>query len=285
MTVGGTIIRSNQVGTVILPLINGIQLTLSNIAFVTECDSNLISLGHLQETDISYHNHSEQILLRQVGETIGSATRKKNPFILNTQTSSRKRMLVKGQSRPTYLLSKNPQIKLWHRRLRHASNARVMEISKLDNEINITIEDDLLTENLSSDSGMDDKDRCKDMGQTLNANNKHERLSPLMAIINNPDNSEIKKLWDSYIKSKHTKIVRHKKMTPTTRKLQEIHANLWESHDSSSLSGKTYIGLLLDKFIQKSWILLLKSKDELFNAFKLWLSCTEEASGKKLGCL
>ena len=84
MTTGGTIIRSNQVGIIILPLINGIQLTLSNVTFAPEYDSNLISLGELRETDILYYNYLEQILLKQVGKTIGSATRKRNLFILDT---------------------------------------------------------------------------------------------------------------------------------------------------------------------------------------------------------
>ena len=45
VTARGTIIRSSQVGTIILPIENGLQLTLSNVAFTPECDSNLISLG------------------------------------------------------------------------------------------------------------------------------------------------------------------------------------------------------------------------------------------------
>ena len=73
-------------------------------------------------------------------------------------------------------------------------------------------------------------------------------------------------------------------MTPTTRKLQEIHVNLWGSHDLLLLSEKTFICLLFNKFTLKSWILLLKSKDEFFNTFKLWLLCAEKISGEKHGC-
>ena len=88
------------------------------------------------------------------------------------------------------------------------------------------IENDHSIKDLSSNWGRDDKDKYKDLWQILIANDKHERLSSLMAIINDPDNSEIKKLCDPYIESKHTKIVKYKKMTPITRKLQEIHVNL-----------------------------------------------------------
>ena len=73
-----------------------------------------------------------------------------------------------------------------------------------------------------------------------------------MTIINNLDNSEIEKLYDPCIESKYIKISRHKKMTLTTRKLDEIHADLWGPYDPLLLSGKTYVGLLLDEFTQKS---------------------------------
>ena len=74
-------------------------------------------------------------------------------------------------------------------------------------------------------------------------------------------------------------------MTPTTRKLQEIHDDLWGPHDPPSISGKHYVGLILDEFIQKSWILLLRSKDEFFDAFEHGLPRAESSSGEKLGCV
>ena len=47
VTAEGTIIRSSQGETIILPLENGLQLTLSNVVFTPQCDSNLISLDQL----------------------------------------------------------------------------------------------------------------------------------------------------------------------------------------------------------------------------------------------
>ena len=96
------------------------------------------------------------------------------------------------------------------------------------------------------------------------------------------DNFE--QLCDSCIESKHTKIIRHKKMTLTTCKLQEIHADLWGPHDPPLLSRKFDVGLLLDEFTRKSWVLLLQNKDEFFDAFKLWLP-RAKACGEKLGYL
>ena len=137
ITAGGNIIRSSQVGTVTLLLENGSNLTLTNVAYTPECDSNLISLGQLRETGISYHDHAECMVLKQEGKTIGLATRRKNLFILNTQTAPSKTMLVKGRGRPTYRLSSNPQIRLWHQRFGHASNARVIQASKLVDGIDL----------------------------------------------------------------------------------------------------------------------------------------------------
>lgn len=137
---GKNIFKSNQVRIVTFSLKNSSELTFSNIAYALECDSNLISLGPLQKTGISYHNELKYMILKQGGKTIGLVTRKKNMFIPNTQIPG-KTMLVKGRGRPTYLLSTNPQIKFWHRRLRYASNAKVVGTSKLTNGIDIKIED------------------------------------------------------------------------------------------------------------------------------------------------
>lgn len=58
-------------------------------------------------------------------------------------------------------------------------------------------------------------------------------------------------LCDACIESKHTRIVKSKRMTPTTRRLQEIHADLWGPHDLPSLSGRNYIALFLYEFTRK----------------------------------
>lgn len=87
----------------------------------------------------------------------------------------------------------------------------------------------------------------------------------------NETSEATERLCDTCIESKHTRIIRHKKMTLTIRKLQELHADLWGPHDPPSISRKSYVGLHFDEFTRKSWILLLRSKDEFFDAFKYWL--------------
>ena len=70
-----------------------------------------------------------------------------------------------------------------------------------------------------------------------------------MAIISDCNNNEIEKLYDSYIESNHTKIVRYKNMTPTTKKLQVFHVNLWRPHDLFWLSEKIYVSIFIEEFI------------------------------------
>lgn len=74
-------------------------------------------------------------------------------------------------------------------------------------------------------------------------------------------------------------------MTPIVQKLEEIYANFWGPHNLPSIYEKSYIGLMLNKYIQKLWLLLLKSKNEFFDIFKQWLLQTKTSSGQKLGYL
>lgn len=59
----------------------------------------------------------------------------------------------------------------------------------------------------------------------------------------------IKDFCDICIKSKYTKIIKNKAITPQIQKLKEIHANLWGSNNLPSIFEKNYIGLLVDKYI------------------------------------
>ena len=196
-------------------------------------------------------------------------------------------MLVKGRGRPIYLLSKNLQIRLWHHCLGYASNARVIEALKLTNGIDITIEDD--QQSLEGCFSSDSEKNNEDNSSEPSLDRIDILFTPTTTLLNkmtsttNHDNS-VKQLCDPCIESKHTKIVRHKKMTPTTRTLQEIHVDLWGPHNPPLLSERMYVGLLLDEITRKSWVPHLRSKDEFFDAFKLWPPYAE-ACGEKLGCL
>ena len=109
----GDIIRLEQVENVVLFFENSSQLTFANIAYTPECNSNLISLGQLQETSILYYDYPKYMILKKSGNVISFAIRKKNCFVLDIKPY--KAILTKRRGRLTYLLSKNPQIRLWHR--------------------------------------------------------------------------------------------------------------------------------------------------------------------------
>lgn len=79
------------------------------------------------------------MVLKQKRKIIKSAIRKKNPFVLDTKIG--KVTLIKRKSRLTYLFNENSQIKFWYRRLEYASNARVVQTSKLTDSIDIIIDE------------------------------------------------------------------------------------------------------------------------------------------------
>lgn len=98
-------------------------------------------------------------------------------------------------------------------------------------------------------------------------------------------NIEIKtELCNIYIKSKYIRIVKSKKITLIIQKIKEIDTDLQGPHNPTSLSEKNYIALLFNKYTQKSWMLLLKLKNEFFDLFKLWLSQADANEGK-VSCL
>lgn len=88
---------------------------------------------------------------------------------------------------------------------------------------------------------------------------------------------------DPCVETKHTRIIaHHKKMTPATVKLEQLHCDLWGPHSPASWADNSYVGVLIDELTRKSWVLFLKSKDGFFDASKLWLPRAESFSGCKL---
>ena len=105
------------------------------------------------------------MLLKQGGKTIKLAIKKKNLFILNIQILG-KTMLVKERRKPTKFFSKNPQIKFWHRRLGHISNAKIVGASKLTDSINIS-EEDHIEEEFSSNFEKDNERENLELPTTM----------------------------------------------------------------------------------------------------------------------
>lgn len=118
-------------------------------------------------------------------------------------------MIVKGKGHPNYLLSQNSQIRLWHRRLGHASNAKVIQASMSVNVISLG-------------------EVSKRWVALLRLRERRESDTKEPIVINKATDASVEaKLWNVCIESKHTRIVKSKKLTPTTQRPQEIGADLW----------------------------------------------------------
>ncbi len=65
-----------------IPLANG-DIELHNIALAPEWDSNLILLGQLQETGITYYDNSATMTLMRYGKVIAYAKQTQNLFTLD----------------------------------------------------------------------------------------------------------------------------------------------------------------------------------------------------------
>lgn len=142
VTAAGQVIRTEEIGTVVIPLVDGNNIELHNVAFAPRCDLNLISLGQLQETGITYYDNPTTMTLMRHGKVIAQAKRTRNLFTLELahpgkamamtiQSKATQAMAITERGRPTHLVSQNKRIRLWHRRLTHVSDARVVRAAKL----------------------------------------------------------------------------------------------------------------------------------------------------------
>lgn len=77
-----------------------------------------------------------------------------------------------------------------------------------------------------------------------------------------------KDFCDTCIKNKLIRIVWYKAMIPVIQKLEKIYPNFWSLHNILYISNKSYIGLILDKYMQILWLLLLRNKNKIFDTFK-----------------
>lgn len=279
MTAAGQVICIEEIGTVSIPLANGNTIELQNVALALDYDSNLISLEQLQENRITYHNDPSAITLMRNGEIIALARRERNLFMLDLirpgramATISQKAMATTGRGWPTNLVSQNKQICLWHQRLAHVSNARIVRTAKLVDGINLNIEDkryDPVKVTIDSDdSDISDLDANSDP-HINNLPNTQPVLEMAHATKANEDNNLVDKLYIPCVGSKLTQVVRrNKSMTPISSKLEEIYVDLWGPHNPPSQSGSTYLTIFMCEHTQKIWTLYFRRKDDFVNAFQ-----------------
>lgn len=83
VTAARQVIRTEKIGTVLISLAGRDNIKLHNVALAFGCDSNLISLGQLHESGITYHDDSVAMTLMRNGEVITRVKRNWNLLTLN----------------------------------------------------------------------------------------------------------------------------------------------------------------------------------------------------------
>lgn len=130
-----------------------------------------------------------------------------------------------GKGRPTHLVSKNKKVRIWHRCLGHASNARVIRASKLVDDINIEDNEYDPTE-VFIDSDTEDNGNTSDTPIVSNPT-----APPEFAANASETNSDFDHICGPCVGSKSTRVVIwNKSMTPTRERLEEVHADLGGPH-------------------------------------------------------
>ena len=285
ITAGKKIIRSEEIGTVSIPLADGKSIKLLDTALVPEYDSNLISLGQLREMGIMFHDNPSHMTLIRHGVVIAQAKRHRNLFILDraipeTVMKVRNLAIATGRGRPTHLVSKNKKVQIWHRRLGHASNAQVIRASKLVDGIDIKDNEYDPTEVFIDSDTEDDNDTS---GTPIVSD---PTAPPELAASVSETNSDFDHICGPCVESKSTRVVIwNKSMIPTRERLEKVHADLWGLHYPASRSGNTYAAILMCEHSRKTWVLYLRIKDEFVDAFKIWLPRVETESNCKMSAL
>ena len=103
-------------------------------------------------------------------------------------------MQVTNQGRPTYLVSKNKKVRVWHQRFGHASNVRIIRASKLLTSIGnfnkIYDRIKIYSDSKQSESKYESK-----------SDSKHKSGAKVLLVNHNPDNN-FDSICTSYIASK-----------------------------------------------------------------------------------
>ncbi len=95
------VIRTEKIGTVSILLSGDATIELLNVALALNCDSNLISLGQLRESKITYHDNSTAMTLMRNRKIVAHSKRERNLFTLDlatpNQVMSAKAMAIRGK--------------------------------------------------------------------------------------------------------------------------------------------------------------------------------------------
>ena len=64
-----------------------------------------------------------------------------------------------------------------------------------------------------------------------------------------------------------------------------MHSDVCGPMPTLSIGGAAYFVTFIDGFSQKTWVYLLRRKDEVFSVFKRFVTLVETQTGKKVKCL
>jgi hypothetical protein len=293
ITASGHVITSEETGTIVLPLASGKNFEIHGVAYIPKCDSNLLSLGQLRRSGVTYHDREHHMLLKQNGTVVASARRDKEVFVLETATPGIAMMTI-GRGRPTYLEADTPQMQLWHRRLGHAGLTRILQAVKMLDGIKLNTK-------VAHDEA------SKDMVPELTVNPLNESDSELSVRSKTPDppsdlengaggmnsckvlsgvSNSIRQMCETCVMTKHTATTVHEPIRPTIRRLQRVYADLWGPlSDPPSLAGNSYSLILVDDYTRRSWVKFIPSKDMTYSVICVWIPEVEAESGEKLSAL
>ena len=106
---------------------------IEKVIYALDCDFNLILLGQLKKTGISYHDEGSYMVLKKNGTTIARALAVKNLFLLNIITNTT--LAVRGK--PTLFRGITKKKDFWHRKLCHAEYTRIQAATNITTGIDL----------------------------------------------------------------------------------------------------------------------------------------------------
>lgn len=88
-TAGGQTLCAESIRAIAIPRVDGFSIRLEGVAFALEYDLNLISLGKLRDSKITYVNNADAMILMHGVWAIAHARQDRNLFILDLVTPNK----------------------------------------------------------------------------------------------------------------------------------------------------------------------------------------------------
>ena len=87
------------------------------------------------------------------------------------------------------------------------------------------------------------------------------------------------------VESKQIRVIWHNELCSMSRKLEQVHVDLWEPHDLTFFRENSYTADLTDDFMRKCKIIFIYMKDLFYDRFKSWYKEVVSESGNWLSNL